>query len=120
MCGLLAWALSRLSLSWRLGLAVSVEALWEVIENTNVIIERYRSVTMALGYEGDSIANSLGDILSFGIGFGLARRVGWRISIAIFVLTELILVVWIKDSLLLNVVMLIYPMEAIKNWQLGQ
>lgn len=117
--GLFAWFLPRLSLAWRLALAVSVEALWEIAENTNRVIERYRGVTAAIGYHGDTILNSLGDILSFGIGFMLARRLGFRRSLAVFVLTEAALLLWIKDSLTLNVIMLIYPMEPIRAWQIG-
>ena len=90
----------------------------EVIENTNRVIERYRGVTVAIGYEGDTIMNSLGDIISFGVGFILARYLGFRRSFAVFVITELILVLWIRDSLILNIIMLIYPVEAIKTWQM--
>jgi Protein of unknown function (DUF2585) len=118
-CGLLAWVVPRLSSSWRLLLALSFEALWEVVENTNSIIERYRGVTAAIGYQGDTILNSLGDIFCFGLGFMLARRLGLRRSVALFAIIEVVLIVWIKDSLLLNVIMLIHPIEAIKTWQLG-
>lgn len=118
-CGLLALVIPKLSSVWRLWLAVSIEALWEAIENTNQIIERYRGVTAAIGYQGDTIVNSLGDILSFGIGFMLARRLGFRRSVTVFVLTEVILLIWIRDGLILNVIMLAYPIEAIKAWQMG-
>jgi hypothetical protein len=117
--GLLAWIAPRLSPAWRLWLAVSVEALWEVVENSEVVIRRYRAATIALGYQGDSIANSLGDILSCGLGFALARRLGWRGSLMVFTVTELVLLVWIKDCLVLNVIMLIRPIEGIKAWQMG-
>ncbi|HEX9369705.1 MAG TPA: DUF2585 family protein [Roseiflexaceae bacterium] len=119
LCGLLAWALPRLSWDWRLWLALALEALWEVVENTAFVIERYREATLALGYQGDTIVNSLGDILCCGIGVLLARRLGLRRSLAVFVLTEIVLVVWIRDSLILNIIMLIYPIEAIKAWQMG-
>jgi len=104
---------------WRLWLAISVESLWEVIENTNRVIERYRGVTAAIGYQGDTIVNSLGDILSFAVGFILARYLGFRRSFAIFVITELTLLLWIRDSLILNVIMLIYPIQSIKTWQMA-
>jgi hypothetical protein len=109
LCGLMAWAWPRLPVPWRLCLAVTVEALWEVVENTDFVIQRYRTATLALGYEGDTIANSLGDILSFVIGFVLARRLGFWGSLALFLVTEAVLLVWIRDSLLLNIVMLIHP-----------
>jgi hypothetical protein len=117
--GLLAWLIPRVSSLWRLWLAVSFEALWEVVENTDRIIERYRGVTAAIGYHGDTIVNSLGDILSFGVGFMLARHLGFRRSVAVFVVTEVVLLGWIRDSLTLNVIMLIYPIEAIRAWQMG-
>lgn len=117
-CGLLASIIPRLPLAWRLWLAVSFEALWEVVENTNHIIERYRGVTAAIGYQGDTIFNSLGDILSFGVGFMLARHLGFRRSVLVFVVTEAVLLVWIRDSLILNVIMLISPIKAIRGWQI--
>ncbi len=118
-CWLLALCLPRVATAWRLSLAILLEALWEVIENTEFIIQRYRETTAALGYNGDSVANSVGDILICGIGFMIAQRLGFRRSLIVFALTELVLIVWIRDSLLLEILMLIYPIEAIKAWQMG-
>ncbi len=119
-CGLLAWgAAARLSWPWRLGFAVVAEALWEIFENTEFVVNRYRENTMALGYQGDTVFNSLGDILACALGFLLARQLGWRRAIAVFVLTEIVLLILIRDSLLLSVLMLIYPVDALKNWQAG-
>ena len=75
--------------------------------------------TAAVGYTGDSVANSLGDIVCCALGFELARRIGLRWSAALFVATEVVLLIWIKDSLVLDIVMLLYPIEAIKQWQMG-
>lgn len=117
------WALvalaPRLSLAWQLWWALLIEAAWEIAENSAFIIQRYRETTLALGYTGDTIVNSLADILMCGLGFWLALKLGFRRSVLLFVLTEVILILWIKDSLILNVIMLIYPIEAIKNWQVG-
>lgn len=118
-CGLLAWGARRLSMTWQLCLAVSAEALWEVAENSEFVIRRYRETTAALGYQGDTIVNSLGDILACGLGFVIARRLGFTRSLALFVATEVLLLIWIRDSLILNVVMLLYPVQAIKAWQIG-
>ena len=115
---LIAWLLSRLRANWQLALAVAVEAFWEVFENTNVIIDRARSETAALGYNGDSVINSFGDILCCLIGFIVARRLGWRRSLVVFAVLELILIVWIKDSLLLEILMLVVPIDAIRAWQM--
>jgi hypothetical protein len=107
--GLLWWACPRVPLGWRLCLAVSIEGIWEVFENTQFTIERYRTVATALNYEGDTILNSLGDIASCALGFVLAKRLGlWR-SVALFLAVECVLVIWIKDSLLLNVINLTWP-----------
>jgi hypothetical protein len=114
---LLALIAPRLSTVWQLWLAVSIEAAWEVIENSEFVIRRYREQTAALGYHGDTIVNSLGDILVCGLGFMMARRLGFRRTLALFVLTEVALALWIRDNLTLNVVMLIHPIEAIKEWQ---
>jgi hypothetical protein len=118
-CGLLAWGAARLSWPWRLWLALVAEAAWEIAENTEFVVRRYRENTMALGYEGDTIFNSLGDILACALGFLLARRLGWRRSLVVFALTEIVLLLWIRDSLLLSVLMLIYPSDALRAWQAG-
>lgn len=116
---LLAWGLPRLSPLWRLWLALSIEAVWETIENSNAIIQRYRDTTLALGYQGDTIINAMGDLLMCGLGFVLARQLGFRRTVILFIVTELVLLVWIRDGLLLNIIMLIYPIEAVKAWQMG-
>lgn len=116
-CGILAWAIPRISPVWRLFITVVIESLWELLENSQLIIQRYRAATIALGYEGDSIINSLSDILCCAAGFVLARRLGLRWSFVFFVATELVLLFWIRDNLTLNIVMLICPLDAIKTWQ---
>ncbi len=100
-------------------LAILLEALWEVFENTEFTIQRYRETTAALGYYGDSVANSLGDVAMCGIGFLIAQRLGVFRSLLVFALTEVVLLIWIKDSLLLEILMLIYPIDWLKAWQLG-
>ena len=119
LCGLLAWCCARLSLRWRFLLALALEALWEVCENSEFVIRRYREATAALGYQGDTVANSLGDIMCCGVGFLVARRLGLRRALVLFVLIELGLLIWIRDSLVLEVLMLLYPVAAIKAWQVG-
>lgn len=109
----------RMSAARRLLMAVALEAAWEVLENTNAVIERYREATISLDYFGDSITNSLGDVFSCAAGFLIARKLKFRLSLAFFIVTEIILLVWIHDSLLLNIVMLIYPIEAVKTWQMN-
>jgi hypothetical protein len=114
----IAWLLSRLRANWQLALAVAVEAGWEVFENTNFIIDRYRSETAALGYTGDTVVNSFGDILCCLIGFIVARRLGLRRSLVVFAILELVLIVWIKDSLLLEILMLVVPIDTVRAWQM--
>ncbi|HEV7397967.1 MAG TPA: DUF2585 family protein [Pyrinomonadaceae bacterium] len=115
---LIAWLGRRLNSNWQLTLAVAIESLWEVFENTNFIIDRYRSQTAALGYTGDTVVNSFGDILCCLVGFMIARRLGLRRSLIAFAVLELVLILWIRDSLLLEIVMLIVPVDAIKAMQL--
>jgi len=117
---LFAWLMPRVALVKRLCLAVAFEALWEVVENTDAVIGRYRGVTAAIGYRGDTILNSLGDILCFAIGFAAARRLGLKLGIVVFAATEILLLIWIKDSLLLNVIMLISPSASIRAWQMAR
>ena len=119
-CWLLMLCLPRVSVSWRLCLATLLEAIWEVFENTEFVIQRYREETAALGYYGDSVFNSLGDILTCVLGFLIAQRLGLKRSILVFVATEVVLLLWIRDSLILEILMLIYPIDALKAWQMGQ
>lgn len=115
---LMKLVLKELRPAWQVVIAVSVEALWEVFENTNFIIDRYRATTAALGYNGDTVVNSSGDILCCLIGFLIARKLGWRRSLIVFAIAELILLAWIKDSLLLEILMLTFPVDAIRAWQM--
>jgi len=117
---LIAWLFPKLPFGWQLCIALAIEASWEIFENTQFVINRYREATAALGYEGDSIVNSLGDMLSAGLGFTLAKRLGWRLTLALFVAIEIVLIITIRDSLLLNIVMLLTPIESVKRWQMGQ
>src|SRR5687767_13454259 len=116
LIGLVLW---KLPLAWRFVLAIFIESSWEVVENTNYIINRYREATISLDYYGDSIANSLADIVCCGLGFAIAYKIRLWWSLAVFVMTELVLLIWIRDSLLVNLLMLVWPLEAVKNWQMG-
>ena len=118
-CGVLTWMLRRLRVGWRFVIAVAAEAIWEIVENTDFIIDRYRTATAAFDYRGDTVANSLGDIISAMLGFALARRLGLRWSIIVYFVTEIVLLMWIHDGLFVNLLMLIHPIESIKAWQLG-
>ena len=109
----------NVSTSWRLVIALAAEAAWEILENTNAVIDRYRATTAFLGYHGDTVMNSIGDILCCGVGVLIARKLGWLRSLPIFIATEIILLFWIRDSLVLELIMLIHPIDAIKTWQLG-
>ena len=123
--GLLFYALFRYvarRLRWdaRFVLAITLECLWEVVENSGMVIDRYRRATIAMGYEGDSVINSLGDIASCGLGFLAARRLPVPRSIALFLVVEVSLLIAYRDNLLLNVIMLVYPFEGVKSWQMGR
>jgi hypothetical protein len=96
-----------------------VESAWEIVENTNWMIERYREVTISLDYYGDSILNSVSDYGSCIVGTLIASRMPLWAACVLFVCLELISVVWIRDSLLLNVLMLISPIDAIRQWQMS-
>jgi hypothetical protein len=108
-----------LARSWRLCLAVTLECLWETLENSAAVIERYRVATAALGYTGDSVANTLGDVAACAAGFWLACRLGVWQSVALSAVVEIVLLIWIRDSLVLNVLMLIWPLEWVRVWQAG-
>lgn len=109
----------RVPLAWRFFMAIFIESSWEVAENTSYVIQRYREETMSLDYFGDSIINSLADIVCCGLGFFIAYKLRFWKSLALFIATEVILILTIRDSLIINIIMLIWPIEALKNWQVG-
>jgi len=111
--------LRRLPLRFRLLIAVVIEAGWELIENSPMVIDRYRTATMALGYVGDSVLNSLSDISCMMIGFALARKLPVRVTLLLAVAMELLTLAVIRDNLTLNVLMLLWPIDAIREWQAG-
>lgn len=115
---LIALVIPRLKSNWQLLLAIALEAAWEVFENTNFVMERYRTATAALGYNGDTVINSTGDILCCLVGFLIAKWLGFRRALIVFVALEVVLILWIRDSLLLEILMLTIPIESIKAWQL--
>ena len=102
---------------WSFTLAVALEAAWEVVENTPFVIDRYRSVTVNWGYSGDSIINSLADIGWMSLGFYLAFKLPVRITIVLAIIMEIVAAIVVRDNLTLNVIMLVYPFEFIREWQ---
>ncbi len=122
--GILSYALlhlvmGKVALGWRAITGLAIELAWELGENTDAMINRYRETTISLGYYGDSVINSLGDIGFMLAGFFLASRLPVWASAALALGIELVAAIAIRDNLTLNAIMLIYPSEAIKQWQLG-
>lgn len=122
--GLIFYALlwrfaKRVPVERRFLIALAAEAAWEIVENTPLIIDRYREATMALGYNGDSIVNSLSDIAMMGFGFLAARRLPIWASAALAIGFELLTLAVIRDNLTLNIWMLLVPTDAIRLWQAG-
>ena len=112
------WFVARKSqLGNRFLAAVLLEAIWEMLENSPLIINRYREATISLGYAGDSVLNSCSDILMMSLGFMFASRYRvWTVTAAVL-LMEVGCLLWVRDNLTLNVIMLIHPIDAIKAWQ---
>jgi hypothetical protein len=120
--GFVFYALLWLGRGWwplglRVVLATLLEASWEVLENTDFVINRYREVTISLDYFGDSIINSTADVIAMLAGFLVAARLPWRATLALALALEVFLAVAIRDNLTLNVIMLIHPLDAVRHWQ---
>ena len=98
-------------------LAVFLEAFWDVLENTPFVIDRYRSVTVNWGYSGDSVINSMADIGWMSFGFYLALKLPVRVTVALALIAEVVTAIVVRDNLTLNVIMLLYPVDAIAEWQ---
>lgn len=107
----------RLSFGWRLAIATAVEAAWELLENSDAVIERYRSVTISLDYYGDSVINAVADILAMALGFWLASRLPVWATVALALAFEAATIWLIRDGLALNVLMLVWPLDAVADWQ---
>ena len=108
---------------WPLGLrfvlALALEGAWEVFENTDMVINRYRAVTISLDYYGDSVINSASDIVAMVVGFAVARKLPVWASLALVVGMEAFVAYFVRDNLTLNIIMLLYPLEWLRQWQLG-
>lgn len=99
-------------------IAIAIEIGWEILENTPFIINRYRAATASLDYYGDSVLNSVGDVLFTIAGFWITHKLRWPYTVAIILIVELLMLYTIRDNLMLNVLMLVYPVDAIREWQL--
>ena len=115
----LSWVARRMSLGARFVTATLAEAAWEVFENTSFVIERYRTATISLDYYGDTVVNSLGDLVVEMAGFALAASAPVWVTIVTFVAIEVVLAFAVRDNLMLNILMLLRPIEAVKSWQSG-
>jgi hypothetical protein len=107
----------RMSLGWRLAIATLVECAWEIVENSDAVIERYRTVTISLDYYGDSVINTVFDVIAMILGFWLAAKLPVWATVALIILFEVGTMWIIRDGLALNVLMLLYPLDWIAQWQ---
>jgi hypothetical protein len=109
----------RWPVEWRFLTALLLEAIWEVTENTPFVIDRYRSTTAAIGYSGDSVINSMSDIIMMAIGFAIARKLPVRATVLLLIVLEVVPLLVIRDDLTLNILNLVWPISAVQQWQAG-
>jgi hypothetical protein len=110
----------RFSFGWRLSMATLVECLWEIVENSDAVIERYRTVTISLDYYGDSVINTVFDVLAMILGFWMAARLPVWVTVALIILFEGVTIWIIRDGLALNILMLLWPLDWVAEWQAGR
>ena len=105
--------------AWALPIAVAFEGFWELLENSPLIIDRYRAVTVSFGYSGDAVINSMADIGFMALGFWIASKLPVWASVVMAIAFELFTLAMIRDNLTLNVLMLVWPLDAVRSWQAG-
>lgn len=115
--GILWLVARRLPAKYRFLIALLIEAGWELLENSPLIINRYREATIALGYVGDSVLNSVCDVGMMALGYLFARFTRVRVVVATIIILEVGCLLWVRDNLTLNVLMLVHPIPSIKAWQ---
>ena len=112
------WLVARkVPAKYRFVMALAMEACWELLENSHFIIDRYRAATISQGYVGDSVLNSVSDVLMVALGFLISRFSKFWVSVVLIILMELGCLFWVRDNLTLNIIMLVHPVQAIKVWQ---
>lgn len=115
--GLFFWLGRKWPLAFRLIAAIAIEGAWEIFENSDFIINRYREATISLDYYGDSVINSLSDVAAMVAGFFIAHRIPWKVTAGLAIAMELFTGLMIRDNLALNVIMLVAPNDTIRAWQ---
>jgi hypothetical protein len=114
----LLWLFARkIPMRYRFVMALGLEAGWELLENSPIIIDRYRAVTISLGYVGDSVLNSLSDVVFAGIGFAISRFSKFWVSVFLIIAMEVGCLFWVRDNLTLNIIMLLFPIKSLQVWQ---
>jgi len=109
----------RLPLSRQFFLTLLFACGWELLENSSMFVERYRIVTAASEYVGDALVNSMTDIAACSFGFYLASRMKYSVSVSLFVIVEILTAIWVRDNMMLNVLMLFFPIDSVRHWQIG-
>lgn len=107
---------NKLSIIQKFVIAVFLSCAFEVIENTKWIIAAYRSHYSTFHYTGDSVVNSIGDVISVSIGFWVTTKAKLWMSITFFCVDVILIVYALNTVITSNTIIILDKIQHMKFW----